>query len=843
MTGSLADPDGSPVLLPFGDTPTRVDRADLALSLDSRDGTGWRADVTLAGLDRPDLTADRLTLAGSGRLGRTPAGTSFGGTLTGEATGLVPADPAVASALGTALQGGLRFQVLEGSPLRLSNLRLDGQDLQARGALSIDGLEGGLLTSGTIEATTTDLSRFSGLAGRQLAGSGTVRLEGSVGLLSGTIDGEAQVLATDLQLGIAQLDRLLSGPSALRLSLLRDETGTRIRSLDLTAASLTATASGTLATDGSALDGEIAITDLSDLGPPYSGSIDLTAAFSGTPEDGQLALLGTGRALRVGSAEADRLLAGTSAIEASLRLQNGTLQLDQGRIANPQLTLTVQGAVDGLRRVLDIDARLANLGLLIPDLSGALVLDGTAVQDQSGYVLDIAGQGPGQIQGRVQGRLASDLTSANLSLTGTGRAALANLFISPRALDGSTRFDLALRGPLRLASLSGRVTLSDGRLTDPGTGLSLEGIEALANLQGGQAQVSSTMRLSTGGLIRVDGPVALTPPFAAQLTLGLDRLRIIDPELYEALVAGQLSVSGPLAGGATIAGNLTLTEAELRVPDTGFSNAAALLDITHVNEPSPVRETRAKAGLLGSAAGGGRGAGGAGIFGLDLTITAPSQIFVRGRGIDAELGGSLQLRGTTATIVPSGAFNLIRGRLDILGQRLVLSTADLVLEGSFVPMLLVVAQTESDGVLSSVVIEGPADDPEVRFASVPDLPQEEVLARLLFGRELSSLSALQAAQLANAVAVLAGRGGEGIVGRLRKGFGLDDLDLTTSEDGGTALTAGKYLSDNLYTEIEVEQGGKSRVSLNLDLRDGVTVRGQVSADGESGLGIFLERDY
>ena len=178
-----------------------------------------------------------------------------------------------------------------------------------------------------------------------------------------------------------------------------------------------------------------------------------------------------------------------------------------------------------------------------------------------------------------------------------------------------------------------------------------------------------------------------------------------------------------------------------------------------------MRATRDRAGLLGGANGRGGAAGGGAAFGLDLTVSAPSRIFVRGRGIDAELGGQLRLQGTTAAIVPSGSFDLIRGRLDILGKRLVLAEAGLVLEGSFVPMLQVAANSESDGVVSSVRIEGPADDPEVSFTSIPDLPQEEVLARLLFGRDLNSISALQAAQLANAVAVLAGRGGEGLVSR------------------------------------------------------------------------------
>ena len=55
---------------------------------------------------------------------------------------------------------------------------------------------------------------------------------------------------------------------------------------------------------------------------------------------------------------------------------------------------------------------------------------------------------------------------------------------------------------------------------------------------------------------------------------------------------------------------------------------------------------------------------------LDINVNAPRRIFVRGRGLDAELGGSFRLTGPVTDIQPVGAFQLIRGRLSILGQRI-----------------------------------------------------------------------------------------------------------------------------------------------------------------------------
>ena len=138
---------------------------------------------------------------------------------------------------------------------------------------------------------------------------------------------------------------------------------------------------------------------------------------------------------------------------------------------------------------------------------------------------------------------------------------------------------------------------------------------------------------------------------------------------------------------------------------------------------------------------------------------------------------------------------------------------------------------------------GHDDSPEITFVSEPDLPGDAVLARLLFGRDISKISAFQAVQLASAVATLAGRGGTGIIERLRQGFGFDDLDLTTNGEGATSVRIGKYINENAYTDVEIDSEGHSRINLNLDLSPTTVLRGQVGSDGNTGIGLYFERDY
>jgi len=181
--------------------------------------------------------------------------------------------------------------------------------------------------------------------------------------------------------------------------------------------------------------------------------------------------------------------------------------------------------------------------------------------------------------------------------------------------------------------------------------------------------------------------------------------------------------------------------------------------------------------------------------------------------------------------------------LDILGRRLDLESARITMQGALVPFIQLRASSDVDDYKVNVDVTGPATNPDITFTSNPELPQEEVLARLIFGRGLASLSPLQAAHLALAVRTLAGRGGEGVVGKIRNTAGLADLDITTTEDGNAAVRAGAYLGENLYTDVTVDSTGETQLNLNLDITPSVTARGGVSNDGETSIGIFFERDY
>lgn len=575
-------------------------------------------------------------------------------------------------------------------------------------------------------------------------------------------------------------------------------------------------------------------------GRPIAGQINATAEggaeLRGNAFDLSAQLSGTG--LRSGIAELDRVTGGDVTLETSLWRADGKPGLRHLRLETRHLTARAEGG-DSPADAITFSGELADLSLLVPEFSGPVQAEGRALPATDGnWDIALQATGPGGTSATISGLAARDASTVDLSLSGTAPLGLANPFISPRNIEGAARYDLRLQGAPVLSSLSGRISTTGARLSAPTFNMALEGLDATLELAGGRAQVNVRGAVRGGGNISVSGPVALTAPYEGNLAIALQRVRVHDPMLYDTRVNGQIALTGPLTGAGRITGALSLEETELHIPSASPAEIGSLPGLRHVNEPATVHHTRARAGLLeGGAVAGGPPPG------LDLTIDAPNRIFVRGRGLDAELGGRLRLTGTTDNVIPSGLFELIRGRLDILGKRLELSEGRVDLQGAFDPYLHFVATTRAEEVDIRILVEGLASAPEITFLSEPELPQEEVVSRLIFGRSLETISPFQAARLAGAVATLAGRGGDGVVGKLRTGFGLSDLDVTTSETGATEVRAGKYLSENIYSEVTVDNEGQSEIDLNLDLTPSTTLRGKLTSTGETSLGIFFERDY
>ncbi|MRU14079.1 DUF490 domain-containing protein [Roseovarius sp. A21] len=778
---------------------------------------------------------------------------------------------------GAGLLGGV-----EGLPLS-ATLHLDAPGLERFAPLANLPLSGAarlnvtgntdLLTGafdGAVFAETSDLGIGNPTLDPLIAGQGHLRLSAlrdSNGIAIDRLDlitPEAQIraigrlnsasstLTLDASIReLARTDIQLTGPARLKTAVeWQKDSPLRLTNLHANVAQSTLEATGTIDPVNEALPvtGSVRI-EARDLGQfsrlagrPLRGAASLTLKGQGslTGQTFDITADGNAEGLRTAIAPLDALLTGgPTSFSGQIAKADGPLDLSALSLDTPGLALSATG--NGPGSPIDISTRLANLARLAPGFAGPLTARGTVqlLEDWAQRLsVTLTADGPGGTRADISGTLRDYGQSIDIGATGSLPLGLANTFITQGAIQGTARYDLQVNGPPRLASLSGLVTTEGARATLPAYGVVIEGIAGRADLASGRANLSVTGRSRAGGRLSVDGPVSLTPPFQGDLTIALDSLRIVDPDLYRTSASGRMKLTGPLATAPRLEGRLRLDETNIRVPNSSPVSTQVLDGVSHINDSPAARQTRTRAGLGAKQEGAGRTTS----LSLDLTIDAPNRIFVRGRGLDAELGGQLRLRGTASDITPSGQFELIRGRFDILGKRLTLTEGLITLRGALDPYLRFVAETDAGEITAQIVMEGLASAPEVRFTSTPELPQEEVIARLIFGRGLDKISGFQAAQLASAIATLRG-GGPGILGTFRSELGLDDLDVTTTDDGATEVSAGSYISDNIYSEITADSEGRQQIELNLDVSRNVTVRGRASNDGNTGLGVFFEKDY
>jgi len=426
---------------------------------------------------------------------------------------------------------------------------------------------------------------------------------------------------------------------------------------------------------------------------------------------------------------------------------------------------------------------------------------------------------------------------------GLDLAPLAGPFLAGGGDRLTGRLALALRaeGPLGSPRLGGRATLSNGDYRNLVYGARLSNISGAVTGDGTRLVIERLQgRTVGGGTIGLRGSVDLgAAGLPMDITLTARNAKPVVSDLATATIGADLRLSGPLMEGATLAGDVRVQQAEIRVPSSLPASVPVLTGVKEVGfppgtSPPPPSPPASATPALPPVA-------------LALRISAPQQIFVRGRGLDAELGGEITIGGTLSEPAPDGELRLRRGTLSVLTEQLTFRRGIITFAPiTLVPQLDMAAQSTVQQTTITVTVQGPANSPQVTFSSSPDLPQDEILARLLFGRPTSKLSPFEIAQLAQAVGELTGvASGSGAVDWVRSTLGLDRLGLTSNPSGGgPAVEAGRYVAPGVYLGVRQGTTGQTGVEVQVDITQRLRLQGQ-TATGPAGdrIGFSYEFEY
>ncbi len=802
------------------------DAVDLTWTLDLSDlgllAAGWSGQAQANGLaigrpGAPDLSADLeiaagLTGRGSGRLrGRLsarPAEPVGSLDLTGDWAGQ---PVAIALKAGRSVSGDLNLLLRDSrwaSATASGSLRLrSGASLpQGEVRLRIENLTdlGPLLSLTAVAPSVTDLAgRLSARVSLTEQGVALIEAAGNGLTLPGAIQIETLLLDAQMTepLGAAATNATLRVGGLLVGAITGD---------------LSLTARGTAAALSLAVD-RLRLG----LGQ-QQGMMDITGRLTPVLDlDVSVAGLSLGLARQMGTE-----LPLTGKLDAQARLTGApTAPIGTIRLQGRGLRLT-EGTGRGIPPV-ELDAS-ANLS------ASATELDATA-ETGTGTRLRLLGRisgrpfKPGTLALRADGRV--DLALLDPLLAGGGRQ-----------VSGQAILATAITGTFAAPRLDGSLRLSQAALHDRTLGLALTDIDGTLALAGDTLRVEQFSGRAGAGSVALSGSVGLLVPglppgLPVDLRLVARNARPIQSDQLEIKGDADLRLLGSATERPTLSGKLLFSRVDIRLPERLPAGIVSL----QVRERGQRRS--------GNPASTSSAAVWQPELGLDLLVSAPRAVQVQGRGVDAELGGDLRVRGTLADPAIDGGLDLVRGQYQLVGQTLRFTSGRLGFDGAagLDPTLDLEARVTVAGSTAILSVLGTAGAPRIALRGEPEMPQDEVLSRLLFGVAGGRLSPLQATRLGLAAASISGIGdvgGLGVLERARTGLRLDRLSIGTDERGDASLEGGRNITERIY--LGARQGvrtGEPQGVARIEVTPRIRLEADVGVTGGTRAGAAYEREY
>ncbi len=731
--------------------------------------------------------------------------------------------------------------------------RADWKSIAARADLLL--AKGATLPTGSVSLRAPRLADLAGLAHQPITGA----LEADVRLADVI---RVQLDARDAGLAAERVGRLtLAGT-------VRDATSDPTVALALTA-------------DGIAANGTTGSATLSADGPQTALALKLGALLRVAGADATVAatarLDAKGRTLTLASLAADyKTLPLRLVAPARISFGDG-VSVDHVRLALQQASLALAGSITP---TLDLTAQLRNVtpalakpfapglqadGSISADArlsgttdapSGTVRLVASGLHDRSGQaaalppanaLATVALNGAtARLDAHVEAGPRLHLAAAGtvplaaagaLDVRTTGSLDLAMLDpilqAGGRRVRGLLALDLAARGTVAAPQLAGTVRLTGGDVQDYAQGLRLTNVAALIEASGQTITLASLTATAGPGTIEAHGTVgALAPTIPVDIVLTMHHARPLASDLLTATLDANLTVRGQAKSRVNAGGTITIERADINIPNS-FPPSVAKLDVRRPGDKPPAAAT-----------------GPALLIGLALDVDAPGQVFVRGHGLDAELGGRLTVGGTSAAPQIGGGFDLRQGSFSLAGTTLTFTKGRVGFDGTGVagkidPTLDFEADSTSGSTTATLKITGYADAPKIGLSSTPELPQDEVLAYLLFHTSTSKLSAFQIAEIAGALAEISGVGGGGgdVLGGVRKRLGLDRLSVGGGTSGsGASVQAGRYVAKGVYVGAKQGTSGGTQAQVQVDLTRRLKLQTTVGTGGGTTQGATPEND-
>ncbi|WP_299191473.1 translocation/assembly module TamB domain-containing protein [uncultured Erythrobacter sp.] len=454
----------------------------------------------------------------------------------------------------------------------------------------------------------------------------------------------------------------------------------------------------------------------------------------------------------------------------------------------------------------------------------------------------------GRLDARVTGitggadfgrRIMRGQLDARLSYQGPAQSLWRLAAIETFDLTGPLSVEARATGTLDDPRLTGDLSSDDLRLQSAISGTDINDINARGRFAGSRLELTQFAGSTRGGgSVSGSGYVDLANISASRgpeidIRAAVTDARLLNAAGLDATLTGPLRIVSNGVDG-TIAGRVTVNRASWALGVAAEDLRLPTIATREIN--------RADSTTIQSAASGGS-------WRYLVDARARRGIAVDGMGLASEWGADIVLRGTVDDPRIGGEARLVRGDYTFAGTRFELTEGRIEFDENrpIDPRLDIEAEASANGTNVTIAITGNAQTPEIGFSATPALPEEEILARLLFGGSVTSLSATDAVQLGAALAALQGGGG-GIdpIGQLRRSIGLDQLRIVSADPAlgrGTGVALGKNLGRRFYIELVTDGQGYSASQVEYRVTSWLALLGTVSTIGRDSVLAEISRDY
>lgn len=423
--------------------------------------------------------------------------------------------------------------------------------------------------------------------------------------------------------------------------------------------------------------------------------------------------------------------------------------------------------------------------------------------------------------------------SAQMTAEGELEAIFDFINIGSHKAKGLITCHLFLSKTLEDPSLKGQIDLQKGGYENYITGMRLKNV--FAKVEAADDKLLLTQFISDGkegGTLNAIGSMNLSPKehFPFSVKANLKDLKLLDFDMISSEFTGELDVTGNTKT-AVVKGNVDVPKATIYIGES-LPVAVPELDIIYVNRPIHLQGASLKSPKSYP-------------LHYDVNISADDNVFVRGKGLSSQWKGRVHLTGKNATVAAEGNLTLIKGEFSFSGKQFTLTSGEITFHDTPTPSayIKISGDLQMSDVQVLALMQGPLSAPTLTFQSIPHMPTSSILARILFNKDISEITAIQALQLANVIVSMSGSGGPDVLEAIRRSIGVDRLTIV-GKDGSDeiSLQIGWYLTHGVTVSL-TQSATSSDVKIEVDLKHGFIFQAETQEQEEGKFSLKWNRNY